>query len=511
MSPGALHEHSQRIGSRVVVRLPLTATRSGAHRLVRNGALNLAAQAIYAVFYLAAIASMARGLGKAAFGVYYTQFALLLVVQLVCEAGLGTVLTRRIARARQAWQSIAAEAAGLFSLSALASVAAFATIGFIWCRLSEQASLWPCFAATALACAAMQVQKYCASVLGGFERFGYENAARILQGASLAVLAIGLTMKEESRPSTVMLALAASYCAAALFLVISLRRLGPFGWRLSPAVLRDWLSESVPLGLGDVLRGLVFQVDTLLLGLLQSAAVVGVYSVAYRLLGPINWVPLAILTAIFPAFARAAGADREGLDRTFGTSVRLLWIAALPIAVSFCVCAEPIVRLLAGPEYLEAARPMRVVIWIVCLTFVSYPFRFLFTALGHPRLFAALVALGLGIQIGTELWLVPRWSYWGSCTGSVLAEGVFAAMGLYLCRRLGVSGVAWAGLGRALLAAAVMAALLWPLRAEPMMLLAPAVAAAGVVYLMLCVRLGALRPGEVRRFCEACRGSRTSS
>src|SRR5205085_8734527 len=108
------------------------------------------------------------------------------------------------------------------------------------------------------------------------------------------------------------------------------------------------------LGLGDVVRGLTWQVDTILLRLLQPAAAVGVYSIAYRPLGPLNWVPRAVLTAMFPSFARLAEGDRPGLGRAFAASARLMWLVSLPIAVSIFVGAEPIIAVLAGPQYLEA-------------------------------------------------------------------------------------------------------------------------------------------------------------
>jgi O-antigen/teichoic acid export membrane protein len=470
--------------------------------VLRNGALNLAGQGIYAVFYLVAVSTLARGLGREAFGTYYMLFALVLVVQLLCEAGLGTVLTRRLARTPDLRRQTMAEAAGLFAVSALASVGSFAVLGAAWCCVQGEAALWPRFAAAGLACAAMQGQRFGAAVFAGFELFVYENFARVLQGAIFAGLAALLVVLGVASPATVMAALAASCIIATLFLLACLwHRFGVVLPRW--ASLWNWLSESVPLGLGDVLRGLVFQVDTLLLGLLQVAAVVGVYSVAYRPLGPINWVPLAILTAVFPSLARPASNPAE-LSRTFAASVRLLWIAGLPIAVFFCVCAEPIVVLIAGGDYIEAARPLRVVIWITCLMFLSYPFRFLFTALGRPQVYAGLVLLGLTVQVGAELILIPRFGYWGACAGSVLGETLFTIAGIAMCRRLGVGGIEWPALGGAALAAVGMACVLWPARRLPLPLLVPAAAGAAALYLVLCVALGALRRSEVRRFREAC-------
>jgi O-antigen/teichoic acid export membrane protein len=474
------------------------------HRVVRNSLFNLAVQAVYALLYLAAIAALARGLGKEAFGTYYVLFALVLTVQLVCEAGLGTVLTRRLARSPERWRETAGEAAGLFAAAAAASVVVLATLGAAWSWARDGAMLVPCVLA-GLTCGALQVHRFASGVLAAFELFAYENAARLLQGSTFAVLAVGLAWLDRSDVSTVMGALAASQVVAALVVVIGLcLRCGRVRWHFRPGIAPGWLAESVPLGCGDVLRGLLWQVDTVLLGLLVPAGIVGIYSVAYRPLGPINWVPLAVLTALFPTLARTAASNRAALARSFATSVRLLWMAALPIAVILCVCADPVVHVIAGPEYAEAARPLRVVIWITCLSFVSYPFRFVLAALGRPRAYATLVLASLVVQVGLGLTLIPHWSYWGACTGSVVSEALFTATGLALCGYLGVGGIDWSGLARAAVAAALMAGALWPARELAAPVLAPVVVAAAGLYLVLCIALGALRPDELRRVREAC-------
>ena len=108
----------------------LTGPRTGnVHRVVRNSVLNLAGQGLYALFYLVVIAGLARGLGKEGFGEYYTLFALMLVVQVVCEAGVSTVLTRRLAGSLAHSQVIIKEAAGLFMGIALTSIVVFLGLG----------------------------------------------------------------------------------------------------------------------------------------------------------------------------------------------------------------------------------------------------------------------------------------------------------------------------------------------------------------------------------------------
>ena len=68
----------------------------------------------------------------------------------------------------------------------------------------------------------------------------------------------------------------------------------------------------------------------------------------------------------------------------------------------------------------------------------------------------------------------------------------------------GLRRIEWRMLGRMLLAAAAMAAVLWAAQALPAILLLPAVGLAGILYLALCIVLGVLPWNEVRNVREAC-------
>jgi O-antigen/teichoic acid export membrane protein len=477
---------------------------SGGTRILRNSTFNLLAQALYALIYLAAIFVLARSLGKEGLGQFYTLFALLLVVQIIAEAGVGTMLTCRISQAPAAWRGTAAQAGGLFAAIALASGLFFLAIGgaVAWLR-SDVSALLP-YLAAGVACAGLQVQRYCSGIFRAFELFGCENLAKLVQGVVFTGFIVVLAARGQATLPTVMAGLAASHVAAGGYMLLSLHlRWRCLGWQCSAKLAREWLAGAVPLGFGDLVRGLTWQLDTVLLGWLQPAAVVGIYSVAYRPLGPLNWLPRSVATAAFPAFARLAETDRGALGRTFSHCVRLLWLASLPIAVAICVCAEVVVTTLAGPDYLESAQPLRILIWIACLSFLSFPLGLLFAALSQQRLYARLVLGVFLLELILELALIPIWGYYGACTGSIVGELTFTVAGLALCRRLGAGGIEWKPLLGAAAAAAIMAAILWPVRHAGLAAILPATLLAGCLYVLVCLMVGALRWTEVQRFFQA--------
>jgi O-antigen/teichoic acid export membrane protein len=473
-------------------------------RILRNSTLNLAVQVLQAALNLAVFFVLARRVGQDGLGTYYFWVTLVMLVQLVLEAGLGTLLTCRLAHAAAGWKETAAEAAGLFALVALGSLLACTGLGAAGGWLGGEAAVVLLGAVAGVACAALQAQRFCTGVLRAAEEFGLENAARLLQGALLLALVVGLAGRRDTGAAGALALFAASHVAAAGFLLVGVRRrFGRLGCRPRPARARGWLAESLPLGVGEILRGPTWQLDVLLLGLLQPPALLGIYSVAYRPLWPLYLLPRVVQAAALPCLARIGSGDTAALGRAFAATYRLLWVAGLPLAVLLAACAEPVIVLLAGRPYLEAALPLRLVVGKAVLALLSTQFAFLFTALGRQRVYVRLVLAVLVLEAGLGALLIPAWGYVGAAAGCVAAEAVFTAAGLALCRRYGVAGPDWLELARALPAGALLAVAAWGARGLAWPLLLPVLALATGLYFVLCVPLGALRREEARQLCEA--------
>jgi len=465
----------------------------------------------HAVVSVLVIFVLVRRTDKAVLGEYYTVFALMLAVQLIMEAGLSTILTSRIVRSPGSWGRILEEATGLLLLEIIGSLALLIGVGFFWAYWSGNSAVLLSCAAAGCAAAALQVQRHCAGVFRAFDRFGHENIARVVQGATFAVAVVAVF--DGSHGAWVVLTmLAISHVVAAVLLAYSTQRHTPCRrLRFSRSILKDWLSESVPLGMGDVARRLTWQLDTLLLGLLQPAAVVGIYSVAYRPLGLLNWLPRAVSTATFSSFTRLASENRTELNDTFSRSLRLLLVISLPIVLSIFFMAAPLIMTLGGEEYADSILMLRLLIWITCLSFLSMQFRFVMTAIGKQRVFARLVFAVFAIEVGVETMLIPYWGGFGACAGSLLGEFTFVVAGLLILRRTGVVMNEWGAVAKASVAGAVMGAMLWSVQGASVTLLITVTVSATVVYGVLCCLLGAVRREEAALVARLYRFRRAAS
>lgn len=279
---------------------------------------------------------------------------------------------------------------------------------------------------------------------------------------------------------------------------------------MSPSILKQWWSVSLPLGVGDVIRQVLLQMDTLMLAALRTPAAVGLFNVAARPLQPLQLVPRIIVSVTFPSMSRLGHIDRGAVSRTFAHTTTLLWAASLPVSIVVSICAEALIRKTAGPDYADAVGPLRALIWSTGLIFVNAQLRLVLTALDSERLYWRLISRVLAAKIALGAALIPLWGIYGACLANLLAEGALCVGGLAVLRRLGVGGPAWSHLLRLTVPALIMAGTLTLLVSDHDSLVALGIKSvlAGLVYAAACLACGVWPREELQRVYHALRRAR---
>ena len=362
---------------------------------------------------------------------------------------------------------IVGEAAGMLLLVALTSVSLFYLVCVIWMLVAGGEFEWLVLAVAAMAMVTRHALDFAANAFRGLERFEFENLSRVLQTALFALFVwAGVYPQTGGVLAGFIAFMASNVVAAALIVTILVWRWNCRELHLSRGTIRDWLRESLPLGIGDSVRRLIMQLDTLLLAAFRPPALVGLFSVAYRPLQPLQLLPRTIVSVTFPMMSRVAHSDRAALSRAFARTTNILWVASLPIALLTTACAAPLILATAGPDFSGAIWPLRILIWVAPLVFINAQLRFAFTALEAQRHYWKLICWVLVIKLVAELVLIPLFGMYGACVGHVLGELALCAGGLAVLHAFGVNGPHWSQLLRVVPAAAAMAVVLIPVWAR---------------------------------------------
>jgi O-antigen/teichoic acid export membrane protein len=182
----------------------------------------------------------------------------------------------------------------------------------------------------------------------------------------------------------------------------------------------QWARESWPLFVNQLLQGLFFKIDALLLPALAGTAAAGVYAAAYKVSEGAGVISSSFTLALFPRLAR-----ESDLSGAYRLALRLLLQIALPLAAGIALLSEPIVGIVGGREYLpDSAIALSILICYLPLSYANGLIQYVLIAASRQRLLTAAFLAALVFNVVANFVLIPRFSYVGAAWVTVLSEVV---------------------------------------------------------------------------------------
>jgi O-antigen/teichoic acid export membrane protein len=188
------------------------------------------------------------------------------------------------------------------------------------------------------------------------------------------------------------------------------------------------------------------------------------------------------LTASFPVISRYVAAEDSRLRQAIQSSWDLFLVAGIPVVVGGVILAPRLIELVAGEDFEGAVEPLQILLGAGTLAWVNGVFGYALIAKERQASALWLNVLGLSFNVGLNLALVPEYGIVAAAIVTVASE-VLILGGSYLLMRRNFGFFPSPGiLLPVLAAAAVMGAVLWPLRDGPFLALA---ALGAAIYLAL--------------------------
>jgi O-antigen/teichoic acid export membrane protein len=264
--------------------------------------------------------------------------------------------------------------------------------------------------------------------------------------------------------------------------------------RLDGAFLRLQLSYTPSFFVIQLFSLLDYQADALLISLMLSEEALGHYTAAQTILLAFNLMPLAIRTAVYPLMSRYYHEAPDKLAVLYDKSSRYLFALVLPLATGVTLLAAPIIALVFGPGFEPAVPVLQISIWAIVFLFLNVPHARLLLIHHKQREAARMLGAVTLLNVALNLILIPRAGIVGAAVARLLSSfALYASFYAYTeatVMRLSMLPA----LARPLLANALMAAVVWWLRAAPLPI---PIAAGGAVYAAAALLLGIVPPQDV--------------
>lgn len=458
-------------------------TRTASERAIANTLYRSTGEIVGRLASFALFAVVARRLGEDGLGAFVLAIAFLGFVMVAVDLGLDRYMLRAIAREHEAANRLFFN---VLALKLMLAVPLFA-LGLLAMHLlgySAQAQ----HTALALSPGVFfdSVARTQSSLFAARERGGPPSLADAAQRVCSAGLGIGVLQAGHGVVAVGVAYSAGSLIGVAIGFALLGRTIGLPTRTLSHRSWRALASHSVPFAAQDTFTVLLARMDMVLLSLFATQAAVGRYGAAYRLFESTFFVTYA-LTAAFAAMYTYLGPDSEPpLRFVFQRSIKLAVVLLTPLAVAFAVLASPICQLIYGATFSSAAAPLRILsAGVVLMSVVTLSVSLLISR-ENPRRMVALTAIVAAINISLNLVLIPLYGDVGAAAAMLATEAIYVVWVVRRARRAVHGGIRWRStLTGALTAGVGMAATGLLAHAN----LAAALAAGGVVYLVLLVFL----------------------
>ena len=240
--------------------------------------------------------------------------------------------------------------------------------------------------------------------------------------------------------------------------------------------------EAFPLGVAEMLRRLLRDVDKFLLAILGTPLAVGLFSAPYKFLEAMNPLSMSLTLSLFPVISRLSKISLEEMFNEYRQYLKFLYAMGFPFSVAVFIFSERIVTLFFGEAYLEAAWVLRILAPSFIFLFPGSLHSYIFTALGRQRIYTVCIAIALAVNIVLDVILIPFHSYLGAAVGTLVAEIVAFLSGVILLKRMGGGLAAIWLLWRPFLSGLMMGLVFWWVRDAGTFLVVVGVCAGFCVY-----------------------------
>jgi O-antigen/teichoic acid export membrane protein len=465
-------------------------------RVAKNSLLPMGLQLVNRLIDFAFAMLMLRILAPEMAGRYSFAVAFIGYFDILVRFGLGTLLTREVAKERSHGNKYLSTVTVLRGLLWLLSLPLMTFVVLVY-ALSGQMTpdIVIAIALFAVGLVFSNLADGFSAVFYAYEKMEYPAAIATVTAVTRVSLGALILLMGWGFVGLAGVSIVANVVSATILGVLMIRHCFRPHPEWDPKAGRWMMRTSFPLMINLLLATVFFRIDVLILKPMKGDTVVGYYTAALKYVDGLLIIPQYFTQAIFPLMSRYAQSARDSLMRAYVLSLRLLIMVALPIAVGIFFVAEGLIMLLGGAEYLpDSGIALQIIIWFLPFSFVNSVTQYVLIAIDQQRFLTKAFLIGATFNIVANLLVIPVFSYKGAAVVTILSEIVLLVPFYYAVRKH-LGSLPWVSLTwQPAVASAVMAAVLWLLRGIPWFLLIPV---GGVVYLVVLIVVGAFRQPDM--------------
>ena len=402
-------------------------------RIASQAAIQLAVRGLNVALGVVTIALLARTLGTEDFGIWSTALAYVGIFAFLNDFGFPQVGIQKMAAEPEREAEWLGALAAMRTLGALAAIVlCIAGIPLFLDPEGDVRVLALILAVTVFAA----VPQALLAVFTSRLRAGVSMAMLTLQSVAWTAAVVAITLTDGGVLDYAWGFVAASAVVGVAQIAVT-RRLASIAFRRGRELWRPLLRVALPLGVAGVLVTVYYRLDAVLVFNISGPEEAGYYGAAYRVMDPLHVLPIAVMSSIFPVVAAIHTTDKERVARIVQEGFDYLVIVSLPVFVGSIVVADPLITSIFGDRFEPAGAVLPILLFAFVWVAVAYLPGYLIPVVELQWWFAGLATVGVILNVGLNVVLIPPHGAVGAAVATVITEAFIAlASGFMVLRRL---------------------------------------------------------------------------
>ena len=387
-------------------------------RITANTSFFMAALIIQKIFSFVYFTLLARNLGAEGIGQYFFAVSFASMFSVLVDLGLSPLLIREVAKEKEELDRWFRQVFTLKIIFSLFTAIIILALDFVLFYSDAVRNL--IFISTAIIVIDSFTLVFYAFIRGK-QNLKFESWGTII--FQVIIMVTGLTLlkvTDKVWPFLVVLFSASLFNLIYSAFILNRKFFVRFKLYFSKDLVKQIMLIALPFALAAIFAKVYAYIDTFFIKIFLGDQEVGFYSVAYKITFSLQFIPLAFVAALYPAFSNYFKYDVEKLKSTFAKAFNYLAFIALPVSFGIIAVSGEIVHKLYTEDF-DSIWQLRVLIASTPFLFINFSLSSFLNATERQKINTRNLGIIMIFNIILNLIFIPKLGVWGASLASTLS------------------------------------------------------------------------------------------
>ncbi|MCF0227586.1 MAG: polysaccharide biosynthesis C-terminal domain-containing protein [Malacoplasma sp.] len=205
------------------------------------------------------------------------------------------------------------------------------------------------------------------------------------------------------------------------------------------ALWKKLLIWGLPFALTSIFYSIYFSIDIVMITQLVGDYATGIYNASYKIIDALALFYLAFMAVVFPIMSKQFKYNNSSLDFTFKRITKYVTIITLCICVWIMFYSYDLIVTMFGTKFTQSAYLLQILIWTICFLYINATASTVLNAAHKEYTVSAVYLVAAIFNVILNLFLIPKYSYFGAAFATVISEILILALLLYVLKKMNIT------------------------------------------------------------------------